>query len=84
MDEITESNIAFSRTLYNLMRRKTGCPPVIAMELVPSHSGWYVEMTDGSFSLDSVDASDVWAAKCKCIVGWQAMKNENLCRMCGD
>jgi len=70
-------NTAFSRTMYKQMRKDTGCPPVIAMKLSPAHWGWYVEMKDGSFSIDAVPAdqvSDVWEAKCKCIEGWQAMK----------
>lgn len=84
MDEIAQSNIAFSRAVYNLTRRDTGCPPVIACKLSPAHFGWYTEVKDGSFSLDQVKAADVWEAKCKCIEGWREMKHENLSRMCGD
>jgi hypothetical protein len=75
MDDIRRYQSSFSREVYNLTRRETGCPPVIAIRLKPSHWGRYVEMKDGSFSIDSVDASDVWEAKCKCIAGWLEKKN---------
>jgi hypothetical protein len=71
MNDIQKSQTAFSRAVYKLARKETGCPPVIAVRLRPAHWGWYVEMKDGSFSIDSVMASDVWEAKCKCIEGWQ-------------
>ncbi len=74
MDDIRQFNIAFPRAVYNQHRRDAGCPPVIAVRLKPAHWGWYVEMKDGSFSIDSVHAADVWEAKCKCIKGWQEMK----------
>lgn len=79
MDEIRACQAAFSRAVYKQMRMETGCPPVIAVRLKPAHWGWYVEMKDGSFSIDSVPASeacDVWEAKCKCIEGWQARKGK--------
>ena len=74
MNEIQEYQTAFSRAVYNQMRKDTGCPPVIAMRLAPAHWGWYVEMKDGSCSIDSIPASecsDVWEAKCKCIERWE-------------
>jgi len=74
---MSEVSIAFSRAVYKLMRKDTGCPPVIAIKLSPAHWGWYVEMKDGSFSIDQVKAADVWEAKCKCIKGWIAFKNKN-------
>lgn len=74
MGEIKQFYSAFSRAVYGRMRQDTGCPPVIAVKLKPAHLGWYVEIKDGSFSLDQVDAADVWEAKCKCIEGWQEMK----------
>lgn len=72
-------SIAFSRTIYKMMRRETGCPPVIAIKQTPAHWGWYVEMKDGSFSMeiDSSQVSDVWEAKCKCIEGWEALKENS-------
>ncbi len=73
-DESAQIYTAFSRAMYNQTRRDTGCPPVIAVRLRPAHLGWYVEMKDGSFSIDSVSGGvDVWEAKCKCIEGWQEM-----------
>jgi len=64
----------FSRAVYKLHRKEAGCPPVIAIRLTPAHWGWYVEMKDGSCSIDSVptsEASDIWEARCKCIEAWQ-------------
>ena len=78
MDDIRNFYIAFSRAVYSQMRRDTGCPPVIAVRLKPAHWGWYVEMKDGSFSIDSVSAVDVWEAKCKCIEGWQALSRPQM------
>ena len=75
MNEIQKAATAFSRTVYNLHRRGAKCPPVIAMRLSPAHWGWYVEMKDGSCSIDSVQTSDVWEAKCKCIDKWQEMQD---------
>ncbi len=72
-DAIRTFETAFSRAVYNQMRRDTGCPPVIACRLSPRHFGWYVEIKDGSYSIDCVPTercSDVWEAKCKCIQGW--------------
>ncbi len=80
MDELRSYYTAFSRAVYNLMRKETGCPPVIAVRLRPAHWGWYVEMKDGSCSIESVstsEASGVWEAKCKCIEKWQAKENPN-------
>ncbi len=77
MDDIRRFEATFSRAVYNRMRKGTGCPPVIACRLKPAHWGWYVEMKDGSFSIDSISTSqvaDVWEAKCKCIDGWVEMK----------
>ena len=71
-------NKAFSRAVYKETRKDTGCPPVIAVKLKPAHWGWYVEMKDGSFSIDAVKATDVWEAKCKCIKGWQNMVKKKL------
>ena len=67
-------SIDFSRAMYNHHRQEAKCPPVIAIRLKPAHWGWYVEMKDGSCSIDSVPASevsDMWEAKCKCIETWQ-------------
>ncbi len=75
MDAIRRFENSFSRAVYNQTRKDAGCPPVFAEKLSPAHWGWYVEMKDGSFSIDSVnDVADVWEAKCKCIEGWQEMK----------
>lgn len=71
MNEIRKFRTAFSRALYTRMRREAKCPPVIAVRF--AHFGWYVEMKDGSFSIETVSTStvsDVWEAKCKCIEGW--------------
>ncbi len=73
MDDIRRFQNSFSRAVYNQTRKDAKCPPVIAVRLKPAHWGWYVEMKDGSFSIDSLptsEASDVWEAKCKCIQGW--------------
>lgn len=75
---VVNLNTSFSRALYKRMRQETGCPPVIAIRLSPAHWGWYVEMKDGSFSMDQVDAVDIWEAKCECIKGWQAQKELNV------
>ncbi len=74
MDSIRRFQNSFSAAVYTLTRKEAGCPPVIAVRLKPAHWGWYVEMKDGSFSIDSVCASDVWEAKCKCIQGWLEMQ----------
>lgn len=74
MNEVQEYQTAFSRAIYSQMRKDAGCPPIIAVRLTPAHWGWYVEVKDGSFSIDSIptsECSDVWEAKCKCIKGWQ-------------
>lgn len=79
MDAIRSFENAFSRAIYGRMRKETGCPPVIAVRLNPAHWGWYVEMKDGSCSIDSVspnEASDVWEAKCRCIERWQDLQNK--------
>ena len=78
MDAIRKFQNAFSRALYVRARKEVKCPPVIAMRLSPAHWGWYVEMKDGSFSMDQVDAVDIWEAKCKCIEGWQAQQSEKV------
>ena len=74
VDDIHQFYTAFSRAVYNRLRQESGCPPVIAVKLKPAHWGWYTEIKDGSFSLDNVEASDVWEAKCKCIEGWQEIR----------
>jgi hypothetical protein len=64
---------SFSSAVYKQHRKETGCPPVLAQRLKPAHWGWYVEVKDGSFSIDAVtpqQAADVWEAKCRCIEGW--------------
>lgn len=76
MNEIQRFQTSFSRAVYNQMRRDTKCPPVIAIKQSPAHFGWYVEMKDGSFSIEQIKAADVWEAKCKCIAGWQAKQKE--------
>lgn len=73
MDEIRKFQNDFSRAVYNQMRKDANCPPVIAVRLSPAHCGWYVEMKDGSFSIDSIPTSEVadrWEAMCICISGW--------------
>lgn len=81
MDGIRKFQTSFSRAVYNRMRKDYKCPPVIGWRLSPPHWGWYVEMKDGSFSIDSVPTnrvSDIWEAKCKCIEGWAEMKGIKL------
>ena len=77
MTELRTFSNAFSRAIYTRMRQETGCPPVIAVRLKPAHWGWYVEMKDGSCSIDQVKAADVWEAKCKCIEKWQSSVSQN-------
>lgn len=73
MTELRTFSNAFSRALYTRARRETGCPPVIAIKLSPAHFGWYVEVKDGSFCIEQCEAADVWEAKYKCVVGWEAL-----------
>lgn len=76
MDDIRKSEAAFSRAVYNQMRKDAGCPPVLAFRSSPAHWGWFVEMKGGSFSIEvSTDqAVDAWEAKCVCIQGWLEQK----------
>ncbi len=78
MDDIRKSQTAFSRAVYNLTRKEAGCPPVIACRLSPAHWGWYVEMKDGSCSIEGCQAADVWEAKCKCIARWVEMQKNKV------
>ena len=73
MDPVDQNRI-FCRELYKAMRKQTGCPPIVARQLSPSRWGWYVETNDGEVSLDQVEASNVWDAKCKCIEEWERLK----------
>lgn len=77
MDEIRTFQNTFSRALYYRMRKEVGCPVVTAYKLKPAHWGWYVEMQDGSCSIEQMptsQCSDAWEARCKCIEKWQGLK----------
>ncbi len=74
---MSKENIAFCRALYKTARLQTGCPPCIAWQPKPIHFGWYVEVKDGSFSLEQIQADNSWDAKWQCVMGWQAQRKRD-------
>jgi len=63
-----ETQIDADRRFYVNLRKDTGCPPVVLINL--ENLGYGVETKDGSVYMECVNAPSSWDAKSQCVEEW--------------